>query len=83
MFGSLPTSILLLLKYLSSGKDFPQFEASWKSANTIKEHFPDFHLEDKVSQIREGGGRVGSNDRPPIHYVYSKQGKRSVLPSSS
>ncbi|RVW58010.1 hypothetical protein CK203_113086 [Vitis vinifera] len=72
----------LVIEVLIEWKGLPQFEASWKSANTIKEHFPDFHLEDKVSQIREGGGRVGSNDRPPIHYVYSKQGKRSVLPSS-
>ena len=62
------------IEVLIQWKVLPQFEASWESADTIKEHFPDFHLEDKVSLI-EGG-----NDRPPICYVYTSKGKRNVLP---
>ena len=62
------------IEVLIQWKGLPQFEASWESADTIKEHFPDFHLEDKVSLI-EGG-----NDRPPICYVYTSKGKRNVLP---
>ena len=60
-------------------KGLPQFEASWESLDTIKEHFPGFHLKDKVSCIG-GRGRGVVNDRLPICYVYPRKGKRSVLP---
>ena len=52
------------IEVLIQWKGLPQFEASWESTDTIKEHFLDFHLEDKVSLI-EGG-----NDRPPTRCVY-------------
>lgn len=29
-------------------KGLPAFEASWESCKSICQHFPDFHLEDKV-----------------------------------
>ena len=65
------------IEVLIQWKGLPQFEASWELVDTIKKHFPDFHLEDKVSLI-EGG-----NDRPPIRYVYTRKGKRNVLPPGS
>ena len=65
------------IEVLIQWKGLPQFEASWESTDTIKEHFPDFHLEDKVSLI-EGG-----NDRPHTRYVYTRKGKRNVLPPGS
>ena len=65
------------IEVLIQWKGLPQFEASWESVDTIKEHFPDFHLEDKVSLI-EGG-----NDKPPIRYVYNRKGKRNILPPSN
>ena len=52
------------IEVLIQWKGLPQFEASWELVDTIKKHFPDFHLEDKVSLI-EGG-----NDRPPTRCVY-------------
>ncbi|RVW35112.1 hypothetical protein CK203_085924 [Vitis vinifera] len=61
------------IEVLIQWKGLPQFEASWESVDTIKEQFPDFHLEDKVSLIE------GSNDRPPIRYVYNRKGKRNIL----
>ena len=65
-----------VIEVLIQWKELPRFEASWESADTIKERFPNFHLQDKVSHI-EGG-----NDRPPICYGYARKGKRSVLPTS-
>ncbi|RVX01071.1 Transposon Tf2-2 polyprotein [Vitis vinifera] len=72
-----PNNNQLGIEVLIQWKGLPQFEASWESVDTIKEHFPDFHLEDKVSLI-EGG-----NDRPPIRYVYNRKGKRNILPTGS
>ena len=36
------------LELLVKWKDLPNFESSWELATIIKEHFPSFHLEDKV-----------------------------------
>ena len=65
------------IEVLIQWKGLPQFEASWELADTIKEHFPDFHLENKVSLIQ------GGNDRPPIRYVYTRKWKRNVLSPGS
>ncbi|RVW46209.1 Heavy metal-associated isoprenylated plant protein 16 [Vitis vinifera] len=40
-------------------KGLPQFKASWELVDTTKEHFPDFHLKDKVSHIE--GEPVANN----------------------
>lgn len=50
-------SIEVIIKW----KDLPEFESSWKSFETIQEHFPDFHLEDKVKQL--GGSIVTWEER--------------------
>ena len=55
------------IEVLIQWKGLPQFEASWELVDTIKKHFPDFHLEDKVS-LSEGG-----KDRPPTRCVYEKR----------
>jgi len=43
-------------------QDLPNFEATWGSADVIKEQFPHFHLENKVKLL--GGSFVRC--RPPI-----------------
>ncbi|RVW36298.1 hypothetical protein CK203_106818 [Vitis vinifera] len=40
-----------VIEVLIQWKELPRFEASWESADTIKERFPNFHLKDKVSHI--------------------------------
>ena len=51
--------------------NIPAFEATWEDFPVIQEHFPDFHLEDKV-RLRGGG-----IDRPPVSYVYARRGRES------
>ncbi|KAL2518504.1 Ribonuclease H-like domain containing protein [Abeliophyllum distichum] len=41
-------------------KWLPPLEATWEPFNLLKQQFPDFHLEDKVSLVG------GSDDKPPI-----------------
>ncbi|XP_047171508.1 uncharacterized protein LOC124839662 [Vigna umbellata] len=56
-------------------KDLPNFENSWEALSIIKEHFPDFHLEDKVYLVE---GSVARNleivrPKPKISKVYVRQ----------
>lgn len=44
-------------------KDLPQSNASWESVDSIIQHFPNFHLEDKVSS------EAGGIDRP-LHSIH-------------
>ena len=48
-------------------KNLPEHEASWEPSVMIKEQFPEFHLEDKVS-LQPGG-----IDKPPIHFTYKRR----------
>ncbi|RVW83267.1 Transposon Tf2-12 polyprotein [Vitis vinifera] len=48
----------LSIEVLIQWKGLPQFEASWESVDTIKEHFPDFHLEDKEHLFHPKGNGI-------------------------
>ncbi|XP_022863437.1 uncharacterized protein LOC111383553 [Olea europaea var. sylvestris] len=50
-------------------KDLPEFEATWKPFETIRQQFPSFHLEDKVDF-----GTMG-NDKPP-HSIHLHQKRK-------
>ena len=47
------------LEVLVKWKGLPEHDASWESSTLLQQHFPNFHLEDKVS-LQPGG-----IDRPP------------------
>ncbi|WVZ04713.1 hypothetical protein V8G54_018059 [Vigna mungo] len=69
------------LKILIRWKDLPDFENSWEALSTIKEHFPDFHLEDKVHLVE---GSVDRNPeivrpKPKISKVYVRQRKKGKV----
>lgn len=49
-------------------QDLPEFEATGEPVEIIKEQFPSFHLEDKVSLLG------GSIDRPLIKNIYKRKG---------
>ncbi|KAL5555887.1 hypothetical protein UlMin_038123 [Ulmus minor] len=61
----LKAEVELLVKW----KDLPSWEATWEPLSLIQAQFADFNLEGKV------GLQGGSNDKPPIHFVYSRRGK--------
>ncbi|RVW79535.1 Transposon Tf2-2 polyprotein [Vitis vinifera] len=58
-----------------------QFEASWESVDTIKEHFPDFHLEDKVSLI-EGNKDAGAVLIATQNALLPESSRQSTYPQS-
>ncbi|WVZ23326.1 hypothetical protein V8G54_001870 [Vigna mungo] len=69
------------LEILIRWKDLPDFENSWEALSTIKEHFPDFHLEDKVHLVE---GSVDRNPeivrpKPTISKVYVRQRKKGKV----
>ncbi|WVY93416.1 hypothetical protein V8G54_032504 [Vigna mungo] len=69
------------LEILIRWKDLPDFENSWEALSTIKEHFPDFHLEDKVHLVE---GSVDRNleivrPKPTISKVYVRQRKKDKV----
>lgn len=51
-------------------KATPVTEATWEDACTIKNLFPEFHLEDKVAFWER------SVAKPPLRYIYSRRGKK-------
>ncbi|KAL0533232.1 hypothetical protein IC582_030448 [Cucumis melo] len=50
-------------------RGLPKHEASWESYDEMKEKYPNFHLEDKVTL------KGGSNVRPLIKHVYTRRKK--------
>ncbi|KAI5408825.1 hypothetical protein KIW84_054597 [Lathyrus oleraceus] len=58
-----------LAEVLIQWQDLPKFEATGEPVEIIKEQFPSFHLEDKVSLL--GGGGI---DRPLIKNIYKRKG---------
>ena len=64
--NGLKAEVELLVKW----KDLPSWEATWEPLLLIQAQFPDFNLKGKVG-LRGGW----SNDKPPIHFVYSRWGK--------
>ena len=63
-----PGELEVLLKW----KSLPDYEATWEDFHLICNQFPAFHLEDKVKVW------AGGNDRPPIHFTYSRRTKKSA-----
>ncbi|RVX04931.1 Retrovirus-related Pol polyprotein from transposon opus [Vitis vinifera] len=60
------------IEVLIQWKGLPQFEASWESTDTIKEHFPDFHLRTRCLSLR---GEKGGNYRG---WISCRSGRRVI-----
>ena len=54
-------------------QDLPSFESTWKPFETIRHHFPDFNLEDKVKPLGKG-----NDGHPPITEVYTRTGRKGI-----
>ena len=58
------------LEVLMHWSGLPSFEDSWEPYDVIKDQFPDFHLEDKVTHWGE------IIDKPPVRITYVRRVKR-------
>ena len=61
---------------LMSWKNQLDHEATWESYAVLKEQFPDFHLEDKLTFLHGGIARF------PIKHVYKRKGKKGFPPQT-
>lgn len=64
------------LEVLIQWKNSPDFEATWESVESIRQQFPNFHLEDRMDL------RGVSDGKPPAIITYTRRKKQpSQMPS--
>ncbi|XP_074351516.1 uncharacterized protein LOC141690632 [Apium graveolens] len=61
-------------KVLIKWRNLPDFEATWEDLDHMQQHFPDFHLEDKVALWVAGNAMTPPIEaRPPTLITYARK----------